>query len=466
MTRFYRLSMATVGDFLKFLSSPQNQMSPVALTYKNYFQYLFDPQEELEADALQSFFDSALTYPHWQQNKKDLTIESRALLENFFGDQGSLVLQALDWPDEQQVIEIEKSTTALEILSNYWTFRLKREGSQFRLLETNDKMFLTLILQPDQRLTVRQYDNRFVVRNGHLEPLRRDLMLVYTSDLELDPHVMHKFEMSPFTVARFYREIEGIHGNTTRGYIFQHLQNFHGQALEQFPRLFFALKRIEQHFIRRETDPYYMSLVESLERLLHWMRLGEPVAPQLLHESFLRAQTALEEVFHGDKMLTLLLRDLEHLNAREQLRHPDRPKSNLISPSVLPPADQSYQTGADSFGFTSEPTVGEDRQNALWNRKAMPGFISSRPASVSANNLPVVPSSTAALRATGKTQAIARSLQVSPPRSAVASSTKSSSKHSSNLPSNSSTNGPSGSRTSDPAGHWQTGRARSLFRDG
>lgn len=407
--------MATVGEFLKFLSSPQNQLSPVALTYKNYFQYLFDPQEELEADALQSFFDSALTYPHWQQNKKELTQEGRALLESFFGAEGLSLLEALDWPEDQQVIEIERNQTALEILSNYWTFRLKREGAQFRLIEAKDRMFLTLILGTDGRLTLRQYDHRFVVRNGHLEPLRRDLMLVYNSELELDPSVMHKFEVSPFTVARFYRDGAGIHGNTTRGYIFQHLQNFHGQPLEQFPRLFFALKRLEQHFVRRDTDPYYVSLVESLERLLHWMRLGEPVSPQLLHESFLRAQTALEEVFTGDKMLTLLLRDLEHLNARDQLRHPDRPKA-------FSPARGAGLLPANLDFVDETPAASGARQEPAWNRKE---FASTKP------------SPTPALRPGAKPTA-------SSPRGASPST---------------------GSASTSSESKWTPARTRSLFRE-
>lgn len=345
--------MATVGEYLKFLSSPQNQLSPVALTHKNYFQYLFDPQEDLDVDALQSFFDSALTYPHWQQNKKDFTQESRELLSHFWGPQAETLFDAIDWPEHQQLVEIESPKIALEVLNAYWTFRLKGESAQFRLFEAPDKMFLALILHADQRLSVRQYDSRFLIRNGNLEPLRRDLVLVYDENLELSSEVMHKFEMSPFTVARFYREASGIHGNAVRGYVFQHLQNFHGQSLENFPRLFFALKRVEQLFVRRETDPYYIQLVENLERLLHWMRLGEPIAPHLLHENFLKAQTALEEVFHGDKMLTLLLRDLEHLNAREQLRNPEK------RPAVLPKVSEQ------------EPPS--------WKQKANLGFASIKP---------------------------------------------------------------------------------------
>ena len=186
--------MATVGDFLKFLNAPQNQLSPVALTYKNYFQYLYDPQEELEIDALQSFIDSALTYPHWQQNRKDLHEDGLALLTSFLGaSQAANLAQTIDWPQDMQIFEIEKAKTALEVLNNYWSFRLKHEGAKFRLVEGDEKTYLAIILHSDNRLTVRQYDNRFVIRNGHIEPLRRDLMLVYNDKLELDPTIRQKF---------------------------------------------------------------------------------------------------------------------------------------------------------------------------------------------------------------------------------------------------------------------------------
>lgn len=365
------------SDFLKILNSPQHQLSPVALTLKNYFQYLMRPEEPVNCDSFQAFLDSAMSFPHWQQNRRELEEDCRNLVESL--RQAELVHQSFQenllWPSEQQVIEVENSKTSLEILNGYWLHQQKTDKSKFKIFDLGENRFALVVLHLDHRLSIHQYDNKFVVRNGHIEPLRRDLSLHYTAELELDPTKPQKLEVSPFVIARFVAEGREAYGHMVRGYVFQHLQGLQGQNLDAQPRIFFALKRLEKLFLKRESDPFYNNLIEDLERLLHWMRLGEPVNAVQVHEAYLRAQTALEEVFHGDKMLTLLLRDLEHQSAaiQNRLGAPDSDRlkvrnswSNPINPPVKAPRSDLTK---------SLPTVGwslADRRTALSKKAPSP----------------------------------------------------------------------------------------------
>lgn len=313
--------MATVGDFLKFLNAPQFQLSPITLTIKNYFQFLFLAEEELTATHVQSFFDHAMSYPHWQQHKRELSEDCENLLTAFTTEHPTTpadanFLSEIDWPEQIEVMEVTRATTALEVLHNFWTHRYRKKEGQFRVFEMGDGRYSTVVLHADHRVSVYQCNSQFLIRNGNLEPVQRNLVVHYTADLDLDPTVSHTLEVGPYVLCRFQANSGSVQGHIVRGYVFQNLQNLLGQRIEAHPRLFFALKRLETLFIRKESDPFYTQLIENLERLVHWMRLGEPVNTVEVHEAYLRGQTALEEVFRGDKMLILLLRDLEHLAAK------------------------------------------------------------------------------------------------------------------------------------------------------
>lgn len=353
--------MATVGDLLKFLNAPQFQLSPITLTIKNYFQFLFRAEEELTSTHVQSFFDHAMSYPHWQQHKRELSEDCENLLTAFATEYPSTVADAnfmseLDWPAQIEVMDVARATTALEVLHNYWTHRYRKKEGQFRVFEMGDGRFATVILHADHRVTVHQCNSQFLIRNGNLEPVQRNLVLQYTPDLDLDPSVFQTIEVGPYVLCRFQANSGMVQGHLVRGYVFQNLQNLQGQRIEAHPRLHFALKRLETLFVRKESDPFYTQLIENLERLVHWMRLGEPVNTGEVHDAYLRGQTALEEVFRGDKMLILLLRDLEHLAAkltgssdltgmpeRRQARPMPRPRPAAIANPMSVPERRQWQ---------------------------------------------------------------------------------------------------------------------------
>lgn len=371
--------MATVGDFVKFLNAPQFQLSPITLTIKNYFQFLFRAEEELTASHVQSFFDHAMSYPHWQQHKREFSEDCYNLMTAFASEHppgagDANFLSEIDWPEQIEVMDVTRTPTALEVLHNFWTHRYRKKEGQFRVFEMGDGRFATVILHADHRVSVHQCNSQFLIRNGNLEPIQRNLVIHYTADLDLDPSAFHTLEVGPYVLCRFQANQGAVQGHIVRGYVFQNLQNLQGARIESHPRLFFALKRLETLFIRKESDPFYANLIENLERLVHWMRLGEPVNTVEVHEQYLRGQTALEEVFRGDKMLILLLRDLEHLAAkltgtseltgmpeRRQPRPMPRPRTaEMANPMAIPERRQWQMNQVAAFSrSTDNPIIHE-----------------------------------------------------------------------------------------------------------
>jgi hypothetical protein len=309
--------MLKVGTVLKYISSQKYQLSPGLVTFHNYLQHLWDEDEPWSPSLLSHFFDDCLVYPHWNQNKANLRESVQNALEQLqIQERIDLSLQAVRWPDQMQTVEVEKSVDFSDLVNSYLTFQYKQTGSRFRLVPESDKILYALVLHADRTLTVRQFDRKFLIRQGHLEPLRTDLEVHYTNELELETEIPQKIEVAPFVTCRFVHYGHATSANLVRGYVFQKFHEFRMTPLESYPRLFYTLRRMEQFFLRRESDPFYVRLTQELERTLNLLRLGEPLEPSSLTDLQVRAKSALEYVFHGDKLLGLLLRDLEYQMAK------------------------------------------------------------------------------------------------------------------------------------------------------
>ncbi len=310
--------MQNVGAVLKYISSQKFQLSPGLLTFHNYLQHLCDESETWSPSILTHFFNDCLQYPHWVQNKNSLSQDIQEALEQHqIQSQTDLGLEHVRWPAHCQVIEVESKKDYLDLINSYLTFQYQKTGSKFRLLLENEKMIYAIILHNDGSLSVRQFDRKFTVREGHLEPLRTDLEIHYDNQLNLEPSLVQKIEVAPFVTCRFVGDAEGrVSATLVRGYICQKFHEFKAAPIESYPRLFYTLKRMEQTFLRRDSDPFYLQLTQELERTLNLLRLGEPLDATTITDLRVRSQNALEYVFHGDKLLRLLLRDLEHQMAQ------------------------------------------------------------------------------------------------------------------------------------------------------
>ncbi|GIL16731.1 MAG: hypothetical protein BroJett040_04820 [Oligoflexia bacterium] len=314
--------MIKVGTILKHLSQT-SRLSPVLSTFINYLSHYYETEDFLSPDIVQSFFAECLEYPHWQQNKKQLNDEMKALLVKFHHHYNEVFTESdIKWPAETQIIEIENLKDFSDVLNQYLTFMFK-QGEKFRLVyDQTDKRMLAIVLKPTGKIEIRSYSNKFIIQNGQFEPLRADLVLSYGKNLELEEGVIQKMDVGPYTTASFSLNEGRAYGCLIRGYTFQKLQELSGVPIQHHTKLFYALKHIEQFFIKRDSDPYYQNLIEELERSIHLIRAGDQDQIQKSAELMAQAQNALEYVFSDDKLLGLLIRDLQYTMAgRPYVQH-------------------------------------------------------------------------------------------------------------------------------------------------
>ncbi len=344
--------MLKVGTLIKYLSENNPQETPARLTFFNYLLHLTDAGSALTAENVENFFASCLDFTHWQQNRLQLGNEIQQILQE------SIDLSEVHWPQDTQVVDLENPKDMTDALQFYLN-SVHNKGEKYRLIPESEKKMLAIILMPDKSLCVRSFDSKMIIRHGQLEPLKKDLCLYYTADLELDSEQIQKMEIAPFVTARFQASADRIEGSLVKGYTQQKFFDLKGPGLSAYPKLFYALKRLEQHFINRETDSFYQEMISALERVNEMVKLGDPEAMQESMDVMARAQNALEYVFAGDKLLNLLIRDLQHTLAL-------RKNSRSMAPGLGSTRSQSLSSGlgsslssnlSSSLGSNSDPEL-------------------------------------------------------------------------------------------------------------
>jgi hypothetical protein len=349
--------MLKVGQLIRFLAGLNPQNTPAKLSFYNFLRGFPQPDEVLTPDLIELFFMYCMDYPHWAANKNQLGNEVLYVLENFntFYQQ-KFDISPIRFPRTIQLLEIEHFSDLEDVISAY----LKRqysESDKFRLVNDQNKRVVAVILHEDRTLTVRVFDKKFTVRNGHLEPLRKDLALHYTAELELSPDHNQKIEVAPYIIGEFKVKNDRVTGALLRGYVYQKLTEFKGESLRDQPRLLFPIKRLEQFFIDRRTDPYYQDLTSQLERTLALIQQGDRDSLRASAGVLTQAETALENVFTGDKLLTLLVRDLRHTSDAFRKANPSF-GLGMANANSLEEADPECQTLTPS-----RPTKGFDLTN-------------------------------------------------------------------------------------------------------
>jgi hypothetical protein len=297
--------MLKVGDLIKHLSENNPQSSPARLTFLNFLSHLTEEDDLITSELLEIFFSTCLDYAHWHQNRASLSEEIRSLLEQHTD------LSGVKWPEDTQVVEIDNLSDLTDSLQLYLN-SIYKKGEKYRLIVEPEKKILAIVLNADHSITVRSFDRKMIIRHGQLEPLKKDFALYYTADLELDPAQIQKLEIAPFVTAQFQAGLEELKGALVRGYTCQKFFDLRGENIATYPKLFYAIKRVEKNFINRQTDPFYQQTVTALEKTIEHVRLGDEDAIQGSMDVLAQSQNALEYVFNGDKLLNLLIRDLQH----------------------------------------------------------------------------------------------------------------------------------------------------------
>jgi hypothetical protein len=300
------------------------------MAFYHFLKNLCEAGEPLSTSVLDRFFRRALGHHHWSENKLELFTEVSACLQHFSNQTGEPIpLPPFSSPDDLQMVRAESFRTLERVIED-WIQQHQGPTDQVRILKDREEKLLVCRLAIDRSLSVHIFDRALCIRGGRLEPLVDDMAVYYNSDLSIDSTRLSQIETAPHTVARF-RFNNGYRGIQVRGYTFQKTATFDGGDLHRHPLLFYPLKRIEQFFVNRATDPMYIELTNLLEQASDLMARQHPERLRFAEAAIERGRLAFEQVFVDDRLLRLLLENLERAILLEKRKPPYEtlPEENL-----------------------------------------------------------------------------------------------------------------------------------------
>lgn len=312
-----------------------DRIDAARLAFYHFLKNLCEPGESLTTSVLERFFRRALTHAHWIENKDGLFSEVYACLQHFSNQNHEpLPLPPFASPTEIQVLRAE-SFRSLERVVEEWVAQNQSPTEQIRLIRDRDEGLIVLRLALDRALTVHLFDRWLALQEGRLAPLADDIALHYTPSLTLDPMHWQQIETAAHTVARFRVNVSAdparpaVNGLAARGFTFQKAAAFDGGDLHVHPALFYPIKRIEQFFVNRATDPLYVELTGLLDKASDLMAQNHPESMRFAEAALERGRLAFEQVFVGDRFLRVQLENLERAVKLERSAGMPVPESTL-----------------------------------------------------------------------------------------------------------------------------------------
>lgn len=256
-------------------------------------------------ETLDSFYDRAMTFRHWREHKQELGQLVGQDLKDIPGAEldGALHSHQIQW------LEIEQERDFLELIEAENTV-LQKRSEEIRCLKLDEERTLRIRRSYDG-CTRAEVKGRIGFIEGTRIHLTRPLTsLHYTQGLELKEDVDHFIQLSPLRLARFRMKDELIHGQILQGVTFAKVESVNGHP-EDYPEVFFALKRLEKLFINPETDPFYIALTAQLEKAIHLTRIHHPDQQMITTEVLRKAESFARDVFADDNRLSKLISTLK-----------------------------------------------------------------------------------------------------------------------------------------------------------
>lgn len=303
--------MVTVTDLAKHILLLQPQKEAARLALYHYLINHCDPDQELKTETINRFIQRTLIYDHWQKHRPLLQGEIEGILQSFSDSHMVQFSQAqILWPNDTQVVRIEKPHN-MRLIVETDLEKWAPESSKIQVLIERNERVVALHLKADHSFDVHVYPAVAFIRNGELKPLCHDQRLSYDRNLQFKAGALQHCPTDANTTARFRMTPEGCIGKTIKGYTFQKGEILDGGKLNRFPYLFYPVKRLEQLFINRKTDPMYIELIQTLEKAVDLVRTQHPEAAKFAKAAFDRGKLALDQIFPDDNLLRLLINTLE-----------------------------------------------------------------------------------------------------------------------------------------------------------
>lgn len=365
--------MMDVTGLAQHLLSLDPAKHPVRLSLYNYLKNCCEAGDPLTRELLESFYARALVFPHWQENKSQLFDETQSSVTTY------LTSIAASYPAEAevassefaktwksadiQIVRIESQASLIRMLTKRFETELL-PTEQFRVFPEGHDRAVAILLGQDKRLRVTLFHSSAKILDGALSPLCTDYTLSYGSDLLLEPGQLQLIDLGSHTSARFRFTNDGCKGVLLRGYTFQRYAAMDGGSLHRYPILFYPLKRIEQFFIHRKSDPMYIELTGILEKAAELLSQEHPEGIRFGSQALERGKLALEHIFPDDKLVRLLINNLEKTLALEAARREreqrvlETAEFNQAESRPYVPSPEDWAPGASAGSWAKSPRSG------------------------------------------------------------------------------------------------------------
>lgn len=315
------------------VTSPDMDLSHILYAYLKHIQEFINLKQQNPATDqahLLDFTFLCLALPYWRQHRDQFIHQMEYLLNTL----------QIELPEEfcqrlcrLQICSIDSQKDLYDVVSRQCKIP---SGGQWRLIPDRKHSVVCLHLSSDKIFTVKSYLPYGVIYQGELLPLSDGTCLQYTPDMYLRDQKLHILKKAQNGFYFIKKTVEGFYVTGLSGLTY-HSDSFdHVQTLEKLPQVFYGLKRLEQFFIDRSTDPYYKKLIHLLEGQIQHLESTDCRDLEKSVEVYEKIRAVFEAVFQDDKLLMVLLKQLNRQIDQAKARHHVEKDTTQTQPSLSP----------------------------------------------------------------------------------------------------------------------------------
>lgn len=315
--------MASVTQITQYLYHSDPQKTLVRLTLYHFLKNACDLGTTFQVELAERFLSNCLHFVYWREKQTPLATELFSIIEELHAN--GLVddpLEKFHWLKSLQVISLNHESERLQALNSY--LKVTVSEIKHRVVSTENDRLLVMSLLTSGGLRVTCHSPLFMIRGGALQPLAPVTDLEYTSYMELMPGRLQHLDLDGLRSVHFTLEDQSYYGRMVQGHHFQTAGSLQTREISSVPDIFYGLKALEKHFIDPKSDPFYNELIDQLEKAYHLLNSGDPRGHQVAPAIVKKGQVALRNIFQKDKLLLLLVTNIEYMLNSHRRTNPQK----------------------------------------------------------------------------------------------------------------------------------------------
>lgn len=304
--------MATLYQFKDYIGQKNCEIPLLLSNYINCFYPSL--HQTFQEEIIEHFYFYSLYDPRYRSMRASFTYH---LLDEIqpFCRKHFLNIDLLKNKLNAQIVPIENQEDLLDTLKAYY------ENSHYsvRTVAYSPSTSLVLQLRSDSSLRVYMHNDLCLLQDGHLRPFPPLSHLYYNTQFELEPLKLQMIYGSYDYFYTFYideLEVKKFSKN------FSLLDKKRITNVQNHTELFLNLKKLESHYIKAKTDPFYQELAQSLQTGYQMLIENHPKAFETAKKCMNQAQTALRNIYPKDRLLLLLTANIEYRLKGHISKHP------------------------------------------------------------------------------------------------------------------------------------------------